>query len=502
MNIQRNAVQAMKKNKKTGCSPHWMIISLLAIMGILAVACDDESHVSYVSPDGDKEDGIDYQFIPCGGGSVDGNPARTVVGFSVVDSRQADDRLVIWNDVHLQLEELFLADAESCDMLHGELLRADRGIASINLMSEVPFVMEIQAPGDRPFCALDWRLPANAAVMTLKGELSGRIPIEVETALGGMLPSVPPRETLQWQPGEERHWAAVLDLGMLLSDNRWSQLALTDDVLKVDDTHNAEILPELNASLIEAFRVVRDRDTDGRANVTELTDDNTELAGSPERAGYDEIPCDDTCHDSADLCTQWLAEACPDTYILDVTWPLCYRDKLLDCRTPADSTCCPGLGLDIDQVGVCEGTDTEQCKGETDGDLSPSDGDMDDNDTDSSALSCEELPALQCGWQARGRIEEIDSSKVGLLDAYSLQVARDSQIILSFTTPERVRFIVEHHECDDSHILNTSTVGNAETYAFEAIASTQYQLVVSLLSAERPEWPLEYEFSIVCDESE
>ena len=278
-------METMMKMKRKSMIKLAVPLLFLLLFLILSAACQNNTNLEY-HPDGDMTDGDeavtdgdvgdnpDLEVIQFKGTSSEGNPARILVGFDVIemDSQSAN---IDWSRLSINLDNIFLADSASCDSTSGELLGTSSVSLEISLLSDNKFLLDIAAPAERDFCAIDFRLNTDSphAPFVIEGTTEQGEALSIAADLNGSILFPSPGAPFRWTEGQELRWLMTLNEGDLLPDDLLSRIVPDEEgVLRVDQEHNSELLDEINESVATSFLMISDENANGQADAGEVAD--------------------------------------------------------------------------------------------------------------------------------------------------------------------------------------------------------------------------------------
>ncbi len=243
---------------------------LLGTVLILGSACSEKSDITF--------DALQRSYVLFGTGSGDGNPKATIfLNFDVVPDSD-EDAAVEWHTVELDIDSVFWPDQQTCNDTDGLLLEATEA-AQMSVLDDERPGLQVEVPPDREFCQMRLQFPENSTFRAQGMTKAGRT-VSLELDLGRQLVFTP-GEVFRFSSDTYHFWLALVDLGVLLPNSLLTQLeADTDGIVRVDATHNADMLASVENAVQLALSLYKDQDRDGQASKEESQQSNR-LAPSP-----------------------------------------------------------------------------------------------------------------------------------------------------------------------------------------------------------------------------
>ncbi len=242
-----------------------MAILMLWLLAIL-VACS-EKQVTF-SPDGDTES-EDLHYLLMGTGSGDGNPKADIyMDFAAVN--EVPTR-VAWRTIRLEIQEVFLPEAATCNATKGKTLSNKDGNITLDILEGSRSGLRLQTDADMDYCSLDLHLPAVTTPFFAEGVTPKGETVRLGLQLERILSFLPPNGSYRWSSGEANYWLSVLDLSRMLPEDLLNRIVPDQDgLLRIDTLANEDLLDELEADIRKAFALYRDENRNRLPDTDEL----------------------------------------------------------------------------------------------------------------------------------------------------------------------------------------------------------------------------------------
>ncbi len=274
----------MKSNQR-------LVVLLSMLMLLFAVSCGDNGDVQFQGDDdlADLENTEPDVFILKGGSTGEGNPSNITVSFSTIkaDIKNAND--ISWENLQLNIKDVFMSDEATCNLKDGEVLGHGDGQINISFLKSSMAKLQLEVPSNQEFCAIDFRLTtdtAGAPGFRAQGQTPDGKTIIIQTHLNGRIGFTPPEgSAYKWEPDQEEEWVLAFDLDQLIPEQIISQLTVSDDdIVRIDSENNSDVLEDIQDAIIDAAALYSDMNGNGEVDSNEEDAQNQTGTGDPTRS--------------------------------------------------------------------------------------------------------------------------------------------------------------------------------------------------------------------------
>lgn len=258
----------------------------------------------------------------------------------------------VWNSISFKIDKIIVAKKPGC--VEKEILANPQGAVTAEALGSYSRRLKLYLPGDISACSMALSMQGTAAFKA-EGTLSDGASITIAFAPGDIF--IAPKEggAFPFEPKGRYDWFAALDLQKIIPDGIIAQLSGaggglgggSGDVI-IDETHNAQYIPDIKTRLVESLKFVSDSNKDGRLDESEAKGAES-LVGNgttnePRQACSSDAECGAKAVCSAGVCSSSASDGDVDQsfdyeIILDPEGNYCQKDS--DC--PSGMVCVSGF---------------------------------------------------------------------------------------------------------------------------------------------------------------